>query len=88
MFATNLEWAIYGLAVIQAAGLLSACAARLGEGSVRQACCQWLFFGCLSLVGLATMVALAVGPEACLASGTTLAVMVLTATWDFGRTVL
>ena len=88
MNETHLEWAIYGLAIIQTAGLLSACLARLGEGSTRQAGCQWLFFGCLSLVGLATMVALAVGPGACLASGTTLTVMVLTATWDFSRAVL
>ena len=37
--------------VIQALGLLSACTARLSEGSGRQTSCQRLFFVCLLLVG-------------------------------------
>jgi hypothetical protein len=47
-----------------------------------------LFLGCLALVGAGTMIALAIGPGTCVASGATMAVMVLTATWDFGGAVL
>ncbi|HXT58712.1 MAG TPA: hypothetical protein VN699_08750 [Pirellulales bacterium] len=79
---------IYVLAVIQVLGLASACLARMGEGSIRQTSCQRLFFGCLAMVGAATMTAMLLGPGACLASGATMAVMVLTATWDFGGAVL
>jgi hypothetical protein len=79
---------IYVLAIIQTIGLASACLARMGEGSIRQASCQRLFLGCLAMVGVSTMLALHVGPGACIGSGATLAVMVLTATWDFGGAVL
>jgi hypothetical protein len=79
---------IYVLAVIQVIGLASACLARMGEGSIRQASSQRLFLGCLAMVGAGTMIALAIGPGACVASGATMAVMVLTATWDFGGAVL
>ncbi|HUY89744.1 MAG TPA: hypothetical protein VMV10_13490 [Pirellulales bacterium] len=79
---------IFGLAIIQGIGLASACLARIGEGSIRQTSCQRLFLGCLALVGVSTMLAMLVGPGACVASGATLAVMVLTATWDFGGAVL
>ena len=79
---------IYALAVVQVVGLASACLARMGEGSIRQTSCQRLFFGCLAMVGAATMIAMAIGPGACVASGAMMAVMVLTATWDFGGAVL
>ena len=79
---------ICGLAIIQALGLASACLARIGEGSIRQTSCQRLFLGCMALVGVSTMFSMFVGPGACVASGATLAVMVLTATWDFGGAVL
>lgn len=79
---------IYALAIIQVLGLASACLARIGEGSIRQASCQRLFLGCLALVGASTMLAMQVGPGTCVTSGATLAVMVLTATWDFGGAVL
>jgi hypothetical protein len=79
---------VYGLAVIQVIGLASACLARMGEGSIRQTSCQRLFLGCLALVGVSTMLAMHVGPGACIVSGATLAAMVLTATWDFGGAVL
>ena len=79
---------IYGLAIVQVIGLASACLARIGEGSIRQTSCQRLFFGCMALVGVATVLAMHVGPGACVFSGATLAVMVLTATWDFGGAVL
>ena len=60
----------------------------LGERSARQASYQRIFWGCLSLAGLATFVSMLVGPGTGLASGATLALMVLTATWDFGRAVM
>jgi hypothetical protein len=75
------------LVVIQIIGLASAWMTRLGEGSVTQRFYQAFFVGWLSLVGLATFGALMLGPESCMICGTTLAVMALTATWDFGTAV-
>ena len=71
------------LIAVQLLGVLSACVARLSEGSSRQAISQGAFFGTLSLMGPATMVALAVGPGCWLACSTSLAVMVLMVTCDF-----
>ncbi len=88
MFLLESTALIYGLAVIQGIGLASACLARWGEGSVRQASFQRLFLGCLALAGASTMAAMLVSPGACVASGATMAVMVLAATWDFGGAVL
>ena len=88
MFLLESTALIYGLAIIQGVGLASACLARWGEGSIRQTSFQRFFLGCLALVGAATMAAMLVGPGACVMSGATMAVMVLTATWDFGAAVL
>ncbi|MEX0676135.1 MAG: hypothetical protein WD063_03620 [Pirellulales bacterium] len=71
------------LGLIQIAGLLSAWLARLSEGSSRQVWCQRLFVGCLALVGLSTMVVVALGARYWVASGATLSAMILAAVWDF-----
>ncbi len=75
----------WSLASIQLIGLLSACLARLSEGSVRQVACQRFFLACLLLVGLGTIASLTLIPAYWVASGTTLSLMVLAATCDFRR---
>lgn len=74
---------IWTLALIQGLGLTSAWLARLSEGSRGQASCQWLFFGCLALVGLTAMATVTLGPRYWLTSGATLGVMIVGAIWDF-----
>jgi hypothetical protein len=74
---------VWFLGLIQIAGLTSAWLARLSEGSSRQASCQRLFVGCLAVMGAMTMVFVALGLRHWLASGATLAVMMLAAIWDF-----
>lgn len=74
------------LGAVQVLGLLSAALARLGEGSRRQVVCQRLFLACLGLVGLGTIVSLGMPSGWWVASGSTLSLMVVTATWDCGRT--
>lgn len=76
------------VAVVQAIGVATACLTRLSEGSLGERACQRVFLGSLSLMGLATLGSLVLGPGACVASGITLAVTVLTATWDVSRAVL
>ena len=71
------------LVAVQFLGVLSACAARLSEGSSLQATIQNAFLGILALTGLATGAAFAVGPGCWLACSTTLAIMILTVTYDF-----
>jgi hypothetical protein len=71
------------LIAAQLLGVISACIARLSEGSPRQALSQGTFFGALSLMGAATIVALAVGPGCWVACSASLALMVLTVTCDF-----
>jgi hypothetical protein len=71
------------LVAVQFIGFVSACAARLSEGSTRQAIIQYVFFGILAMMGAATVVAYAVGPGWWLACSTTLAVMLLMVTCDF-----
>jgi hypothetical protein len=79
--------AIYVLGAVQVLGLMSAMLARLGEGSHWQPATQRLFIVCLALVGMETMLALALGLVGCwLPSAATLSVMVIAATCDFGRT--
>jgi hypothetical protein len=76
----SLQWF---LLATQLLGVVSAFAARLSEGSPRQAISQRMFFGALCVMGTATIVALAVGPGCWLACSTSLAVMVLTVICDF-----
>ena len=75
--------ALWLFVAVQFFGILSACAARLSEGSPRQAISQGMFLGMLPLMGVVTLVAFAVGPGCWLACSTTLAVMVLVVTCDF-----
>ena len=72
------------IVAIQLGGLLSATAARRSMGSSAEAWCQRLFFAALAAVGVTAMLTLLVWPGAVLASGATLAVMVLAVVWDFG----
>ena len=74
---------VWVLVAVQFLGVLSACAARLSEGSRRQAISQGMFLSFLPLVGAATLVAFAMGPGCWLACSATLAIMVLTVTCDF-----
>jgi hypothetical protein len=71
------------LIAAQLVGVASAWLARLSEGSPCQAASQYAFFGVLPLMGVATAVAVDVGPGCWLACSTTLAFMVLTVTCDF-----
>lgn len=70
------------LGAIQAAGLLSALLARLGERSAFQSSCHGLFLLCLCAVGAATVFSLSVGAAPCLACGSTLCVMAVAAVYD------
>ena len=54
---------VWALAIVQIAGLVSAPLARLSEGSRGQVPCHWLFLGCLAAIGLATMLAVHLGPR-------------------------
>ena len=74
---------LWFLVAVQFLGFLSACAARLSEGSSRQTTVQNVFLGVLALMGAATVAAFFVGPGWWLACSTTLAVMILTVTCDF-----
>jgi hypothetical protein len=71
--------------VLQVLGLASGWWARLCVGSALQSLSQSLFFVALTAVGTLTMIALLMGPGACIISGATLSVMVLIATWDFSQ---
>jgi hypothetical protein len=70
------------LAGAQALGLLSAAGARRSAGSRAQTFFQRLFLTMFTVLGVATMGSVLVGPVCMLACGTSLAVMLLTATWD------
>lgn len=84
MFETVPGPVFWGLAAVQLTGLASIFFTRGRQGSAGEAIGQLFFFACLTLVGLATMAALVVDHGACLMCGTTLSVMVLGATIDFG----
>ena len=77
--------ALWLLVAAQILGVLTAFAARFSEGSPRQAISQGVFLAVLLLMGVATLVALAVGPGCWLGCATTLAVMILTVTCDLRR---
>jgi hypothetical protein len=74
---------VWILSAVQAVGLLSAWLARLSEGSRVQTSCQRFFIACLATVGFATAASAALSSAAWLICSTTLALMVLAATWDF-----
>ena len=80
------DLAVYVLGAVQVLGLLSAAIARLGEGSDWQPATQHLFIVCLALVGMESVLALALGMVGYwLPSAATLSVMVFAATCDFRR---
>jgi hypothetical protein len=74
--------AVWCLIAIQAAGLVSAFAARSAEGTVTQTPIYCAFYACVVLVSAATFAALSLGQGFFVASGATLATMALAATWD------
>ncbi|MBX3411910.1 MAG: hypothetical protein KF708_04270 [Pirellulales bacterium] len=76
---------LWCLGTIQALGLASAAFARWSEGRTCQTPVHWLFFAFLGLVGVGTVAAMMIGPGCGLVSGTTLALMALTATLDLSR---
>ncbi len=76
---------LWWYAVVQGIGLGSAWFARLHVGSRRQSAMQWLFLLLMALVGATTLAAALTSPAGCLVCGTTLAVMVLAAVWDFDK---
>lgn len=75
--------ALWLLVATQILGAISACAARVSEGTPHQAFSHGMFLGALPLVGIATLVAFAIGPGCWLACSATLAFMILTVTCDF-----
>jgi hypothetical protein len=81
---------IWWLAAVQCLGLTCAWLARVHQGSRRQSSWQWLFLLLFALVGVTTLSAAMTSPAWCLVCGTTLAVMLLAAVWDFdkGKTAL
>jgi hypothetical protein len=70
------------LAAAQVVGLLSAAGARFSAGSRGQTFFQRLFMAWFAVLGMITPGAFIIGPGYVLACGTSLAVMLLAATWD------
>jgi hypothetical protein len=73
---------IWTLHFVQLAGIVSAWMVRISEGSIGQIHCQRFFLGCLAIVGLLTILSVALGAASWLLSGATLAIMVLAVIWD------
>jgi hypothetical protein len=85
MMDLNSATMFWPITALQVLGMASAAMARVAEGSRRQSACQNLFFACLVLIGLATIVAIGLGLGCWLSCGVVLSVMSVAATWDFGR---
>jgi hypothetical protein len=77
------SWFVWGLGIVQFAGLVSAWLTRLSEGSRGQSSCHCLFFACLALIGVATLLSVSLGMRTQLFCCLTLSIMVLTAVSDF-----
>lgn len=73
------------LVLLQAAGLLVAWLARASEETRFRPLCYLLFWGFFGLVGLTTMTMIATSTSGGLFCGSTLALMTLSATCDFGQ---
>jgi hypothetical protein len=84
MLQVNDSTLFWMLTVIQVCGLVSGWLTRWSRGSRHQLLAELLFFMCLALVGLSTMLAMPLSrhPE-WLCGGATLGLMVLMAVWDF-----
>jgi len=80
--SSALPWAVVSVQIL---GILSACLARFSEGCACQKLCQGLFFLFLTLVAGSAVVSLRFRPECWLTAGAVLAVMVVTATFQLGR---
>jgi hypothetical protein len=80
----NHEIVFWIVLAIQIVGLASAWLARRSVGCRGQRRCQWLFFSCLTLVGLGSIASMAVSAGSLLVSAGTLATMILAVVWDFG----
>jgi hypothetical protein len=75
---------VIGLFVgMQILGIVSACAARLCEGTPREILGQRFFLLVMLLMGLATPASLAIGPDYWMVCSATLAFMVLTVVYNF-----
>jgi hypothetical protein len=72
------------LSIIQTAGVASACLARWGTATRSPGLLYAMFYGLLSLAGVANVMALAVNTTFWLLSSVLLAIMVLMATLDLG----
>jgi hypothetical protein len=84
MLHTDAPALFWSLTAIQIAGLISGWLIRWHRGSRHQFSSEWLFFACLALVGLSTMVAMPLSRHLeWLCGGATLGLMVLMAVWDF-----
>ena len=70
-------------AAMQILGIVSACVARLCDGTPREIVGQRFFLLVMLLMGIATLASLAVSPDYWLACSATLAVMVLTVVYNF-----
>ncbi len=75
----------FSIGAVQFLGLVAAAIARFSEGAGCWKACHGVFLGCLAVVGLMTAVSVTLSPGYWLMSGTGFSVMVLSATWDFGR---
>jgi hypothetical protein len=80
------EIIVFAVAVlVQFVGLVSVSLARVGERSSAQSCCQLVFFVCLLLVGIVSVLAVSAGIGCWFVCATTLALMALGATLDLRR---
>lgn len=85
MIGSDSSLVMFFMVAIQVLGIVAALGARISVGSRHQGKCQLLFLAILLLAGLTTAISLNIAPWMWLFSGTSLAVMVLAATCDFGR---
>jgi glycerol uptake facilitator-like aquaporin len=72
------------MGVIQVLGLISAFATRLRRSARDSMASHWVFFACLGVVAMSTVLMVGAKSGTWLTSGTTFSLMVLTAVWDFG----
>lgn len=72
------------LGVIQVLGLISAFATRLRRPPDFSGTSHWVFFACLGVIAMSTVLMVGAKSVTWLTSGTTFSLMVLTAVWDFG----
>ena len=70
------------MAAIPIVGLFSLALTRVGENTTASSPCRYVFFACLLLVGLATMLSVASGMGHWTIGGATLSLMVVGSTLD------